>query len=90
MKPWLDWMASIAAQNKLVDSGSRLSSQGSVIRPNSIVTDGPFVEIKEAIAGYSIIKAESLEDATEISKGCPILMYGGNVEVRPFFDGGRM
>ncbi len=90
MKPWQDWMAGIAAQNKLVDSGSRLSSKGTVIRPNNIVTDGPFVEIKEALAGFTIIKAESLEDATEMSKGCPILMYGGSVEVRPFFDGGRM
>ncbi len=82
MKPWQDWMGSIAAQNKLVDQGNRLEGDGKVVKPNNVVTNGPYVEIKEAIGGYTIIKASSLEEATEISKGCPILQIGGNVEVR--------
>ncbi|MBS1512323.1 MAG: transcription initiation protein [Bacteroidetes bacterium] len=82
MKPWQDWLGSIAAQNKLVAAGNRLAHEGNVIRPNNVITNGPYVEIKEAIGGYSIIKAESLEEATELSKGCPILMVGGSVEVR--------
>jgi hypothetical protein len=53
-----------------------------VVKPNKIVTNGPYVEIKESIGGYTIIKADSLEEATEISKGCPILFVGGSVEVR--------
>ena len=40
------------------------------------------MEIKEAIGGYSIVKAASIEEAAELSKGCPILASGGNVEVR--------
>ena len=56
---------------------------GSVVKPDNVVTDGPYVEVKEAIGGYSIIKASSLEEATELSKGCPILSVGGSVEVRP-------
>ncbi|MBI3232462.1 MAG: transcription initiation protein [Bacteroidetes bacterium] len=88
MKLWQDWMGSIAAQNKLVTAGNRLSPVGTVIKPNNIVTDGPFVEIKESIAGYTIIRAESQEDATEISKGCPILKVGGNVEVRSMISMG--
>jgi hypothetical protein len=82
MKPWQDWMGSIAAQNKLVDQGNRLEHDGKVVKPNNVVTNGPYVEIKEAIGGYTIIKANSLEEATEISRGCPILQVGGNVEVR--------
>ncbi len=82
MKPWQDWMGSIAAQNKLVNSGNRLASDGKVVRPDNLVTDGPYVETKEAIGGYIIIKANSLDEAAEISKGCPILAVGGNVEVR--------
>ncbi len=82
MKPWQDWMGSLAAQNKLVNSGNRLASDGRVIKPNSVITDGPYVEIKEAIGGYIIIRANSIDEAAELSKDCPILSIGGNVEVR--------
>jgi hypothetical protein len=34
------------------------------------------------VGGYTIIKADSLDEAAEISKGCPILQIGGSVEVR--------
>ena len=82
MKPWQDWMGSLAAQNKLVSSGNRLAEEGKVLKNNSVVTNGPYVEIKEAIGGYIIIRADSLEEAAELSKGCPIFAIGGNVEVR--------
>jgi hypothetical protein len=82
MKEWQNWMGSIAAQNKLVSSGNRLAADGRVVKPGAIVTNGPYVEIKEAIGGYIILRAGSLEEAAEISKGCPILTIGGNVEVR--------
>jgi hypothetical protein len=83
MKLWMDWLGSIAAQDKLVSSGNRLyGGTGSVVRPGNVVTNGPYVEIKELIGGYSMIKCDTLEEATEISKGCPILQVGGNVEVR--------
>jgi hypothetical protein len=82
MKTWQNWMGSIAAGNKLVSSGNRLSAEGKVVKPGAVVTNGPYVEMKEAVGGYIIIRAESLEEAAEISKGCPILATGGNVEVR--------
>lgn len=82
MKPWMDWIGSIAAQNKLVSAGNRLEQEGMVIRPGNLVTNGPYVEIKEAIGGYTIVKAASLEEAIELSRACPILFVGGSVEVR--------
>jgi len=82
MKPWQDWIGSIAAQNKLVSSGNRLAPAGKVVKADNVVTDGPYVEIKEAIGGYTIVKANSLEEAAELSKNCPILSVGGTVEVR--------
>ena len=81
-KLWMDWIGSIAAQNKLTDRGNSLMSGGKVVHPKNVVTDGPYMEIKELIGGYSIIKVETYEDAVEIAKGCPILKFGGNVEVR--------
>ena len=82
MKQWQNWLGSIAAKDKLVSSGNRLASEGKVVKPDSVVTNGPYVEMAEAIGGYSIIKAGSLEEAAEISKGCPILFINGSVEVR--------
>jgi hypothetical protein len=82
MKSWMDWLGNIAAQNKLTDQGNRLSASGKVVKPNNVIADGPYMEIKESIGGYSIVKAESLEEAVELAKGCPILTTGGNVEVR--------
>lgn len=82
MKPWQDWIGGLAAQNKLVSAGSRLDTNGKVVKPGNAVTNGPYVEIKESIGGYIIIRAESLEEAATLSNGCPILQVGGNVEVR--------
>jgi hypothetical protein len=83
MKPWQDWMGSLAAQNKLANPGNRLAGEGKVVKPNNVVTNGPYVEIKEAVGGYIVIKAADLNEAAELSKGCPILTVGGNVEIRP-------
>ena len=81
-KKWQDWIGGIAAQNKLVQTGKRLSFDGKVVRPNGVITDGPYTEVKESIGGYMFVKVESLEDAIELAKGCPILMIRGNVEIR--------
>lgn len=81
-KRWMDWIGSIAAQNKLTDRGNRLDLSGKVIRPDGVITDGPYTEIKESLGGYSIVKASSIEEAIGLAKGCPILAAGGNVEVR--------
>lgn len=83
MKPWQDWMGSIAAQNKLASPGNRLGSEGKVVKPNKVVTNGPYVEMKESVGGYILVKANDIDEAAEFAKGCPILTVGGNVEVRP-------
>lgn len=82
MKPWQDWMGGLAAQNKLIDRGNRLDGDGNVVKPNNVITNGPYVEMKEAVGGYSIVKAKDLKEASELAKGCPILSVGGTVEVR--------
>lgn len=82
-KKWMDWFGSIAARGNMIDKGNRLvPDAGKVVKSASVITDGPYMEIKEAIGGYSIVKANSLEEAAELAKGCPILNIGGNVEVR--------
>ena len=80
---WQNWMGGLAAQKKLASSGNRLGSEGKVVKPNNVITNGPYVELKEAIGGYIMVNATSIDEAVELAKGCPILTIGGNVEVRP-------
>ena len=63
--------------------GHPLANEGKIIAGKNTLTDGPFVESKEGIAGFFIIRADSLEQAVEAAKGCPGLEYGQTVEVRP-------
>jgi len=50
----------------------------------AIVSDGPFLETKEAVGGFDIIEAGSLEEAVEIAAGHPVA-ESGTIEVRPFW-----
>lgn len=82
MQQYHDWIATIEEQDKFL-GGKGLSTEGKVIKSDNIITDGPYAEIKESIAGYIMVKAESLEEAAEMASRCPILKGEGNsVEVR--------
>ncbi len=88
MKQTMDWIGGISAQNKFV-TGIGLPMAGSkIVGYNNLVTNGPFGDIKETIGGLIIVKAESIEEAVEFAKGCPVLMGEGNtVEVRKIAKG---
>ncbi|GAB3173824.1 YciI family protein [Telluribacter humicola] len=86
MKQTMNWIGSIAAQNKYSGGNGLPFDDARVVRAtgaDAIVTNGPFGDIKETIGGYIIVKGESVDEAVEFAKGCPILMGEGNsVEVR--------
>jgi len=83
MKQTMDWIGGIAAQNKFVGGTGLPFEDARVVKHNKIVTDGPFGEIKETIGGFITVKADSVEEAVEFAKGCPVLQGEGNsVEVR--------
>lgn len=48
-----------------------------------VMTDGPFLEGKEVVAGFYIIEAPDLDAALKIAGRNPVIQYGGGVEVRP-------
>ena len=83
MKQKMDWIGGIAAQNKFV-SGTGLPFDGAkIVGHNGVVTNGPFGDIKETIGGFITVKAETVDEAVEFAKGCPVLQGEGNtVEVR--------
>jgi len=84
-KKWQDWAGGIAAQGKLSSNGPRLALEGKVLKAGGVITDGPFVEIREMLGSFIIVKADSLEEATTLAHGCPALDANGSVEIRPIF-----
>lgn len=83
MKQTMDWIGGIAAQNKFIEGNGLPFEDSRVVKSNKVVINGPFGEIKETIGGYIMVKADSVDEAVEFAKGCPILQGEGNsVEVR--------
>jgi hypothetical protein len=52
----------------------------------TLTTDGPFVEIKEAIGGYFLFEADDLDAAIELAARVPAASMGGAIEVRPIVE----
>jgi hypothetical protein len=76
------WVEELVSKGHFKE-GNPLTPEGRSIRGKSlVVTDGPYVELKEGISGYYFLLANSLDEATEIAKGCPSLSIGGSVELR--------
>src|SRR5260370_18308401 len=86
------WMAEIGAwyekygsSGKLADAGHQLDSpaKAKTIRA-AAVTDGPFMEAKEVLAGYSLLETSGIDEAVEIAKTWPGVDRGWiTMEVRP-------
>ena len=82
MQKWGAWMQDLGQKGNFV-AGLPLSGDGKVVQDaGAVITDGPYAEGKEVVGGYLIVKANDLDEAVEISKGCPIFEHHGNVEVR--------
>jgi hypothetical protein len=52
-----------------------------------LVTDGPFADTKEIFAGFYVLEADDLDQATEIAARIPAARLGGSVEIRPVVTG---
>ena len=84
MQRWMAWLGQLEAKGHLKDRGQPLEPGGRVVRGKAkATTDGPYAEAKDLIGGFSIVEARDIEQAVELSHGCPILDSGGSVEVRP-------
>ncbi|MDN5200898.1 YciI family protein [Fulvivirgaceae bacterium BMA10] len=82
MQKWGQWMQGLAEKG-ILEAGLPLDQGGKVVeKAGEVVTDGPFAEGKEIVGGYLIVKAADINNAVEVSKGCPIFEHGGTVEVR--------
>lgn len=80
-KHWGEFIGGIAIQGKLV-STHQLGFEGKKIFANQSTEEGFHTAEGQTIGGNMVLKAESLESATELAEKCPILFMGGTVEVR--------
>ena len=77
MADWTGWFGTLG--DALVDGGNPISSS------KAISPDGSVMDATSAPTGYSIIKADNLDAAVELSKGCPVLAGGAAVVVSETF-----
>jgi len=52
----------------------------------TLITDGPFAETKDAIGGYLFVEADDLDAAIELASRIPAARMGGAIEVRPIVE----
>jgi hypothetical protein len=79
MEAWNTWFAELG--DKVVDGGNPVSHVKTV-HANGSVTDGG----ANQSSGYSVIRADSLDQAVKLAKGCPVLAGGASVEVAETFN----
>lgn len=84
---YVEWRSKLGRDGKLTGGNKLRDDAGRVLEPRSRgatveVRDGPFTETKDVIGGYFIINALDYDEAIEISRACPHLMFGGRIELR--------
>ena len=82
------WFDRLSQQGK-AKPGQRLADERKIISgaKGRTVTDGPFAESKEAIAGYMLLQVDNLDEAVEIAKEWPFLEIDGmSIEVAPVVE----
>jgi hypothetical protein len=85
MSEVMAWYEKQGATGKLADGGEQLDSpaKARTVRAGS-VTDGPFMEAKEVLGGFSVLETDTIDEAVEIAKTWPGVDSGWiTIEVRP-------
>ena len=84
MEGWLGWVRELEAAGHIKSVGEPLEGGGAVLRGKArVVTDGLFVEAKDIVAGFMVIRARDLDEARKVASGCPMLEGDACVEIRP-------
>ena len=81
------WMEGLQKQGK-VKGGQPLGPEGRFVsgKNGRTVADGPFAESKEAVGGYLVLQAETMDEVVAIVKTNPTLEYGITIEIRPVLE----
>ena len=80
LQDWQAWYGKL--DGALIDGGDPFTPMAKNIGKGGVVKDGP---VGTPATGYSIVKADSLNSAVELAKGCPVLRSGGQISVYETF-----
>src|SRR5689334_11673753 len=83
MTKWVEELTKTGnfVQGDPLENGIRLATSA------KILSDGPFVEAREAVTGFTIVKADNIDQAAELAMACPLVQNGQiKIEVRPILD----
>jgi hypothetical protein len=82
MGKWFAWVDKLQKEDLYVEGRPLVTAAKRVGGKDRLVSDGPFVETKELVGGYFIVKARNWDHAVELTADYPDYEYGGYVEVR--------
>jgi hypothetical protein len=79
-----EWFERLIDQGK-AKPGQALAREGATVfgKTGRVVIDGPYAESKEAIGGFVVLQADTLEEAIAAAKSNPLVPYGASIEIRP-------
>jgi hypothetical protein len=81
---WTAWVGGLIQAGHADPGTGPLENGGKTVRGTSkTLTDGPYAEAKDLVSGILVVTADSLDQAADLARGCPIFEYNGSVEVRP-------
>src|SRR5262245_43498169 len=89
LQRWLAWVGELQAKGQLKNPGLPLDRTGKVVTgakvtgAKQVVTDGPYAEAKDMVLGFMVVEARDVDHAVEIAGGCPMVLGGCSVEIRP-------
>ena len=80
MNGWRDWMKNILGDS-IVDAGNPVGLS-KTLNQSGVENNGG----SNPLSGYTIIKADNMEQALEMGRGCPIMGEGGSIEVAEIIE----
>src|SRR5882672_5295975 len=69
------WVEELTKSGNFVQ-GDPLETGMRIATSNKVLSDGPFIEAREAITGYTLIKADNIDQAAELAMACPLVQNG--------------
>ena len=80
------WVEELTESGNFI-SGDPLENSMRMATSDKIISDGPFIEAREAVSGFTLIKADNIDQAAELAMGCPLVQNGEiKIEVRQILD----
>jgi hypothetical protein len=86
------WFEKWTVAGKIADGGAHLQRTTTAktvrLQPDGtpVVTDGPYLELKEVVCGFMLLEADDADDAVAVAATWPGLGGSSSVEVRPIFE----